>query len=381
MKKITTIFLILVLTITLVACEENNVDENNYTIIPAEGSKVPYLDGGWVNVWHDEFDGETLDETKWTYELGTGNWGWGNGELQNYTRSNTDVSNGTLKIQARREVLGSSQYTSSRIITKNKGDFKYGRIQASIKLPSGRGIWPAFWMMPTHSVYGGWPRSGEIDIMEYVGYSPNKGHTTVHTEKRNGGNGQQIGTSYDLVNHHTEFQLFEIIWLPGIIESYVNGEKVAQFAYVPAFNQDGPHHHTFPFDQEFFLILNVAVGGEWGGLQGVDQDIFPTTMEVDFVRVYELDANYIDDGIPSTPSNIRAMSSYPNSLFWDHSHDDTAVEYYDVYINDEYYKHVSLSNVILEGFEKGEEVSVKIRAIDLVGNQSEFSEPFIYKVE
>lgn len=379
-KQFIITFLITLLSIVLVSCDTKNTNE--FTIKPADGSLAPYLDNMWVNVWHDEFNGDTLDLSKWTYELG--GHGWGNNELQNYTNKNVEVSNGTMKIHVKEETRDNNgkRYSSSRIVSKNKGDFKYGRFQAMIKLPRGRGLWPAFWMMPTKSVYGGWPKSGEIDIMEYVGYNPGVGYTTIHTEKHNGMNGKQIGHSYDMVDETEVFQLFEIIWLPGIITSYVDGIKVGQFRYVPGFNQDGPHNETFPFDQEFFLIFNVAVGGNWGGIQGIDDTIFPGVMEVDYVRVYELDANYLDKENPSIPGEIKPMNGLKNAFYWNESKDDTAINYYEVYINNELYKTANLNSVVLDNsFDVGEELNIKVRAVDMVGNFSEFSESlsYIYK--
>ena len=166
MKKIMLTILMLVATAFLIACKPGDDKKTDYTLTPAQGCKVPYLDGGWVCTWVDEFELDQVDPFKWNYEVNDG--GGGNNELQYYTRENTKVEDGILTITAKKESYLSREYTSSRITTHRKGDFKYGLFQIRAKNPVGRGTWPAIWMMPTTSRYGGWPRSGEIDIMEYV---------------------------------------------------------------------------------------------------------------------------------------------------------------------------------------------------------------------
>ncbi|MBO5711271.1 MAG: glycoside hydrolase family 16 protein, partial [Acholeplasmatales bacterium] len=237
-------------------------------------------------VWSDEFDGTALDTKNWNYETGTGSGGWGNNELQYYTNStnNVFVTDGKLHIKAIKEKRGNSNYTSARITTKNKADYKYGRFEASIKLPSGRGIWPAFWMMPTNSAYGGWPNSGEIDIMEHVGYNPGLVHSTIHCELYNGMIGTQRGGNKNLGNTiYDDFHVYAVEWFPDKMTFYVDDIEV--FEYKPA----NKTQKNWPYDQKFFMILNVAVGGNWGGAQGVNDAIFPTEMVVDYVRVYQSD--------------------------------------------------------------------------------------------
>ena len=234
-------------------------------------------------VWSDEFDGDKLDTTKWNYEIGNGAGGWGNNELQYYTSSekNCFIENGVLNIKAIKETKNSSAYTSSRITTARKADFKYGRFEAKMIVPSGRGIWPAFWMMPTNSVYGGWPNSGEIDIMEHVGYDANRIYCTVHNEAGNGMNGQQKGSSKVFNTIYTEYHVYAVEWFPDALKFYVDDTLV--FTYSPSTRTQA----NWPYDQEFFMILNVAVGGNWGGARGVDDSIFPQTMKIDYVRVYQ----------------------------------------------------------------------------------------------
>jgi beta-glucanase (GH16 family) len=234
-------------------------------------------------MWADEFEGNGKpDATKWGYDIGGS--GWGNNELQNYTNDikNAVVSNGTLKITALKESLGGKDYTSARLITKGKGDFLYGRIEIKAKLPSGRGTWPALWMLPTEITYGNWPKSGEIDIMEHVGYDPNNVHITVHTEAYNHMINTQKGNIKNVPTAMTDFHLYRVDWTPYSIRGYIDDQKI--FDYI----NEGKGYTSWPFDKKFHLLMNVAVGGNWGGAQGIDPNVYPAVMEVDYVRVYKM---------------------------------------------------------------------------------------------
>ncbi|WP_295771568.1 glycoside hydrolase family 16 protein [uncultured Mucilaginibacter sp.] len=244
-------------------------------------------DKGWAfettPLWADEFNTNGApDAARWGYDLG--GTGWGNNELQNYTNSqnNAGIANGVLTITARKENSGTNAYSSARLVTKGKGDFLYGRMEIKAKLPSGRGTWPAIWMLPTDNAYGQWPKSGEIDIMEHVGYDPMKVHFTIHTDSYNGAQGTQKGDFKNVATAFTEFHLYRVDWTPYALRGYIDDQKV--FEYV----NDGKGSSTWPFDKRFHLLLNVAVGGNWGGAQGVDDTVFPKAMEVDYVRVYKM---------------------------------------------------------------------------------------------
>ena len=241
-------------------------------------------------VWSDEFDGpggSLPDPARWTYDVGTGNWGWGNGELQYYTEAdpaNASVEGGILSIRAVRREKDGAEYTSARLVTRELGDWTYGRflIRARLDRCSGLGTWPAIWMLPTDRTYGGWPSSGEIDIMEMVGYEPGVVHGTVHTEAYNHGLGTQVGsrTAVELEGWH----VYEVIWTPNRVDFVVDGRKYHEFARVASGT-----YREWPFDRRFHLLLNVAVGGQWGGAMGVDPGAFEgdgQVMEVDWVRVY-----------------------------------------------------------------------------------------------
>ena len=232
--------------------------------------------------WSDEFDGTSINTDNWKFE--TGATGWGNNELQNYTNGdNAEIVDGKLIITAKKvddnTVVGS--YTSSRIITEDKQEFLYGRIEIRAKLPSGTGIWPAIWMLGSNFETAGWPVCGEMDIMEYVGYQPNIIHSTVHTPDGYAANGD--GSSKTLETCEEEFHVYGLFWTEKKLVFYTDSPENITHTYAPAVKTDD----NWPFDKSQFLILNVAVGGDWGGAQGIDNSIFPQTMEIDYVRVYQ----------------------------------------------------------------------------------------------
>ncbi|MCK7485877.1 MAG: glycoside hydrolase family 16 protein [Bacillus subtilis] len=288
-------------------------------LIPEECSDIAIVDG-WIPTWCDEFEASLpttiIDPTKWTYHTGGG--GFGNQELQYYKNADPDniaIRDGALVITALKEVYSTNNYTSTKLWTQATTSFKYGKIEMRAKLPFGRGTWPAFWMMPKTSKYGGWPDSGEIDIMEHVGYDMNTVLGTVHTERFSGTNGRGGSTdslipntvaSIDVANtYHT----YGIIWNEERIEWYFDGYL---FGSVEADEKWGNGYSAdtsvdWPFDQSFYIILNLAIGGTWGGAQGVDDSIFPATLTVDYVRVYQQD--YVTgDAESPPPSGCRAST-------------------------------------------------------------------------
>jgi beta-glucanase (GH16 family) len=244
-------------------------------------------DKGWkfdsIPVWADEFSTDGApDPAKWGYDIGGS--GWGNNELQYYTNStnNASVANGRLSITARKEFRDGKNYTSARLVTKNKGDFLNGRIEVRAKLPSGRGTWPAIWMLPTDWEYGNWPNSGEIDIMEHVGYDPTRVHFSIHTEAYNHTKGTQKSTNRIIPTAMSEFHKYRVDWTPYAVRGYFDDEFVFEFV------NEGRGSSTWPFDKKFHLLLNLAIGGSWGGVNGVDDTIFPIIFEIDYVRVYKM---------------------------------------------------------------------------------------------
>lgn len=284
--KLTIFFIHLVLTgFFFAACGKSITTPVIPVSDSSAGTKIPE-DKKWVfenkPVWFDEFDNDGKPDTaKWGYD--TGGSGWGNNELEYYTNgSNSAVIDGKLIITARKEDHEGMKYTSSRMITKNKGDFLYGRFEVKAKIPAGKGTWPAIWMLPTDWEYGGWPKSGEIDIMEHVGYDLNNVHITVHTEAFNHSIKTQKGKSKIVANATTEFHLYRVDWTPNSINGYIDNDLIFTFV------NNGQGYKSWPFDKRFHLLLNIAVGGNWGGAKGVDETVFPAAMEVDYVRVYKM---------------------------------------------------------------------------------------------
>lgn len=264
-------------------------------------------------VWSDEFDGNELDSSSWEYQIGTGTAyglpaGWGNNELQYYTNlsSNVVVSDGSLKIIARQQSFGGRNYTSARIRTLGKREFLYGKIEARMKVPSTSGVWPAFWMLPTNSPYGGWASSGEIDIMESVN-SATTMHGTIHygsnwpDNQRNGGS---FSNGSDFAD---DFHVFSIEWEEDQIRWYIDGQQYHSvnsnqwFSSAPA----ASGNPRAPFDSEFHLLLNIAVGGDWPGSPDGSAS-YPQTMEVDYVRVYESQQAPFGAGPSPIPGMIEA---------------------------------------------------------------------------
>jgi len=255
-------------------------------------------------IWSDEFDLDTVDAAKWNFDIGNGSGGWGNNELQYYTSrpENAKIENGVLIITALKESYNGYNYTSARINTKLKAYWKYGRIEMSAKLPKGRGVWPAFWMLPEQKVYGTsyWPDNGEIDIMEYVGYNPGIVYGSVHTDQNYGANSVTRSITYSGVEDN--FHVFAIEWTPDMIKFYVDNYYYANYA------RSGRTWNYWPFDQNFFVLLNLAIGGNWGGAQGIDDAIFPQTYQIDYVRVYDLGVSAINDFV----TNKEKISISPN---------------------------------------------------------------------
>jgi len=242
---------------------------------------------GWALVWQDEFDGSQIDRTKWGHEVNAQ--GGGNNELQYYTSraENSFVKDGVLVIRALKErytgTEGTREYTSARMRTFHRGDWKYGRFDIRAMLPRGQGLWPAIWMLPTDWLYGGWAASGEIDIMELVGHEPNKVHGTLHY----GGewpNNVSSGLSRTLPqgDFSNELHVFRLEWEPTEFRWYVDDQLYQTQKQWRTQNRPYPA----PFDQRFHMLLNVAVGGNWPGNPDATT-LFPQTMAVDYVRVYK----------------------------------------------------------------------------------------------
>lgn len=262
-----------------------------HTIPPPSITSTPVQNNAWEQVWADEFDqpdGSAPDPEKWNHQEG-GN-GWGNGELQHYTKDieNAFIQDGMLIIQANKEYMMGRDYTSARLTTQFRGDWTYGRYEIRTKLPVTQGIWPAIWLLPSRAKYGSGPAGGEIDIMELVGSEPNRTYATLHF----GNPAERSSDSYDLPGGTTfadDFHIFAVEWEPNEIRWYVDD---VLFHSVTQWFTSGRKDAVFPapFDQDFYLLLNVAVGGHWAGSPD-DTSIFPQMMYVDYVRVYQHPVN------------------------------------------------------------------------------------------
>jgi beta-glucanase (GH16 family) len=234
-------------------------------------------------VWADEFDGNSVNLDNWNFVL----WDAGkvNNEWQQYVEDTAyyKVEDGKLYITAKK--TGENEkggYTSTRLNSKQKREFKYGRIEFRAKMPEGRGTWPALWMLGSNHDEAGWPYCGEIDVMEYVGYEPSITHTNIHTKSDYGYTNNKV--SINLKSAEEEFHTYGVIWTKDEIKFYIDSPENIKNTYAPK----EKNVDNWPFDQPFYLIMNFAVGGTWGGREGVDDTIFPQSMVVDYVRVYQL---------------------------------------------------------------------------------------------
>ena len=246
---------------------------------------------GYALAWADEFNVDGLpDRSKWVYDTHANRTGWYNDELQYYSperAENARVEDGRLLIEARRERLesapdfGGQNYTSSRMVIQGVADWTYGMFEARMKLPCGRGAWPAFWMLPTS---GDWPGGGEIDVMEHVGHEPDQIYASLHTLTFNHAVGTGRTGQTTIADACEAFHTYQVEWTPELIRFFVDGAPYYEVA-----NDQPGGRDAWPFDAPFYLILNVAVGGTWGGAQGVDETIWPRRLEVDWVRVWQRD--------------------------------------------------------------------------------------------
>lgn len=313
MQRVCLLFVASALVAVLTACDDSSPG------VSAAVEPTSIDAGVWQLVWNDEFEGDRLDPDKWIHEVNC--WGGGNSELQCYTdrNANSYVQDGSLFLVARQEtyrgspvseihpdysaddVSATRHFTSARLSTRFKGDWRYGRIEVNARMPQGQGIWPAIWMLPTDNTYGPWPLSGEIDIFEGINLNASHGnemHGTLHFGGLSPAN-KQSGTRYlpgkNIWEHaHT----YAIEWEEGEIRWYVDDTHFATQTQDGWFTQyqDGDEQQlriakgAAPFDQKFHLLLNIAVGGHWPGPPNADTR-FPQTMEVDYVRIYQCSAD------------------------------------------------------------------------------------------
>jgi beta-glucanase (GH16 family) len=258
-------------------------EDGTYLATDNTGYITPLTYPGYTLVWSDEFSGNSLDQSTWNQEVGNGSGGWGNNELESYTSSlkNTFVSNGNLIIEARKETIGAFNYTSGRMTTQDKKSFKFGRIDIRAKLPVGKGMWPALWMLGTNITSVGWPSCGEIDNMELIGTNPSTVYGTMHWSGPGGSNASK-GFNYSLLSgdFSKQFHVFSLIWTENNIQWYVDDQKYLDLSA----SQTGAD--SYPFNADQFFIFNVAVGGNWPGSPDYTTE-FPQRMFVDYIRVFQ----------------------------------------------------------------------------------------------
>lgn len=256
----------ILLIIILISCNDNA--KKDYTLI-----------------WSDEFEYHGLpDSTKWMYDTEGNEHGWGNNEAQHYTVArleNASVKNGILNITARKENMKGKAYSSARLVSK--ADWKYGKIEVNARLPKGRGTWAAIWMMPGGWTFndGNWPTIGEFDIMEHVGHDLGVVHASAHSEDYQWQKGTQKTATIKVEDAAEEFHSYIWEWTPEEVKAFVNDSLYFEY------KNEGLGITKWPYDKPFYLILNVAVGGAWGSVNGIDSLAFPQTMEVDYVRIYQ----------------------------------------------------------------------------------------------
>lgn len=273
--KLKNIIKYLFLLLTLLQCGPTSLNDS-------DNSQNEWDLDGWKMVWHDEFTADSLNTMLWKYE--TGGHGWGNSEEQYYTdrSENSYFKDGNLIIKAIKEKYENSEYTSARLNTRQ--GWTYGRFDIRAKLPNGRGTWPAIWMLPDEWTVGTgqWPGVGEIDIMEHVGYDPGQVHASIHTEEYNHVKGTQKTAQIFDSSVFSDFHVYSLEWDQNSIK--ISMDNSLYFTYEKESDADW---ETWPFTQDFHIILNLAIGGSWGGVEGIDNNIFPAEFKIDYVRVYE----------------------------------------------------------------------------------------------
>jgi len=280
------IIILSILLFPLVNCNTSNVNEAaNGSDTTLSNKTTPTELEGYKLVWNDEFEYEGLpDSTKWNYDVG--GHGWGNREQQYYTEArleNAFVKDGKLHIKAIKEQYENCRYSSARVLTRGKGDWQYARMEVRAKLPDGIGTWAAIWAMPSDWTFedGNWPDVGEIDIMEHVGYEPGVIHASAHSKDYQWQKNTQKTGTINIKDATQEFHSYIVEWSKDVMRAYVDDSLYFEY------KNEGLGITKWPYDKPFYIIMNIAIGGAWGEVKGIDDKAFPQTMEVDYVRIYK----------------------------------------------------------------------------------------------
>ena len=318
-------------------------------------------------IYSDEFEGSgDIDNSRWTREVHEA--GWTNEEAQSYTDriENSYLEDGKLVIKAMKETYGNGQYTSARLISKES--FLYGKFDIVAKLPTGEGTWPAIWMMPADNLYGEWPKSGEIDIMENVGKEPEWIHGSLHSEKYNFKNGNQVTKKVSIPTNYSEYHTYSVIWTPEYIEFLVDEVPYLKHSYDEV--AEPSRWEAYPYDKHYNILLNLAIGGNWGG--EIDDSIIPAYFYIDSIKVYDLNFNKYDKTVPDKVKGLKFDGS-KNVLNWDYCHDNVSVKEYQVSLNNgenliTQNNYLALNSIDLIGA-----TSASVTATDYSNNQSDSS--------
>ncbi len=325
-------------------------------------------------VWADEFNYLGFpNSTYWSFEQT-----FVNNELQFYTVEDADncwISNGTLKITARKEAMEGFPYTSARIQSHHKMEILYGQVEARIKVAGGNGTWPAFWMLGTDIDTIGWPKCGEIDILEYVGFDPYSIHGNAHTELYNGMDATNIGASVNITAPWTDWHVYGVKWSQERIVWYVDNREYFVYENI------GQGKDQYPFTSSFYIILNLAIGGTWGGIHGIDDLIFPVTFEVDFVRVYQ-ESTHEDTTPPEKVIGLDAtvLSDSQVYLFW-MANMENDIDHYNVYRNDFKITEITSTTFNDLSLNANTTYTYEVSAVDTSGNEGARSDPVIITTE
>ena len=317
-------------------------------------------------IYCDEFDSGDgdIDHNKWEREVHEA--GWTNEEAQSYTDriANSYIEDGKLVIKAMKETYGNGEYTSARLISKES--FLYGRFDIKAKLPIGKGTWPAIWMMPADSLYGEWPKSGEIDIMENVGKEPEWIHGSLHSEKYNFRNGNQVTKRVSIPTNYSEYHTYSVIWTPEYIEFLVDEVPYLKHSYDEV--AEPSRWEAYPYDKHYNILLNLAIGGNWGG--EIDNSIMPVYFYMDSIKVYDLGFNKFDKTPPDNVQGLKFNES-DNVLSWNYMYDNVAVKEYKILLNNGEELTTPSNYMVLNPIDMIGATSAIVKAVDYTKNESE----------